>query len=538
MRGSFPERVWLRQASKELSLEKSGPFLEDLSSPCYLFERDGQTYLAQDGEITLDPRSGGYPIVAFDGVQNISRLGDPRFLTDYHLKYPYLTGGMAHGVSSAKMVTSMGKAGMLGFFGAGGLPIGEVERAIVEMREALGSDSSYGVNLVSRITDPGYEMALVDLFLRHRVRIIEASAFVNPSPALVKYRLAGIREGPGGEIVVPNKIFAKTSREEIVSNFLAPPPSQAVSQLLNEKAITAEEAHLAGHIPLAEEIIVEADSGGHTDNRPAILLVPNVRYLLDRTLGKHQYGRTPLRIGAAGGIATPQSLLAAFVLGADFVMTGSINQSCVEAATSGRVKELLCEASMHDVANAPAADLFEMGGKVQVLTRGSMFHARANKLFELFRRYSSVDEIPLATRNQLEKTIFRKNLEDIWVETKNYFAEMDPFMLRKGEKNPKTKMALIFRWYLARSLEWARMEHLERKLDFQIMCGPSMGAFNQWVKGSPLERPENRRAVDVAMRLMGGALYLNRVQSILKQGVLLPKELLRASPRVGDPPCS
>jgi PfaD family protein len=284
---------------------------------------------------------------------------------------------------------------------------------------------------------------------------------------------------------------------------------------------------------LAEEIIAEADSGGHTDNRPAILLVPNLRHLLEQTLQRYQYRHQAPRIGAAGGIGTPQSVLAAFALGADFVMTGSINQSCVEASTSNKVKELLCQASMNDVANAPAADMFEMGAKVQVLTRGSMFHTRANNLFELFKRYSSIDEISAPLKSQLEKSIFRKSLTDIWQETRDYFAQTDPFMLKKAEKNAKTKMALIFRWYLAKSIEWAQMEFLERKTDFQIMCGPSMGAFNQWVRNTPLEGPENRRVVNLAICLMGGALYLKRVQSILQQGVPLPKELMHVSPGVG-----
>ena len=49
-------------------------------------------------------------------------------------------------------------------------------------------------------------------------------------------------------------------------------------------------------------------------------------------------------LGVSGGIGTPASVLAAFTQGADFIMTGSINQSCLEARTSVSVKEMLAEA--------------------------------------------------------------------------------------------------------------------------------------------------------------------------------------------------
>ena len=59
-------------------------------------------------------------------------------------------------------------------------------------------------------------------------------------------------------------------------------------------------------------------------------------------------------------------------------MTGSVNQSAIESGLSQVGKELLAQASMADVVMAPAADMFEMGVKVQVLQRGTMFSARAS----------------------------------------------------------------------------------------------------------------------------------------------------------------
>lgn len=77
-----------------------------------------------------------------------------------------------------------------------------------------------------------------------------------------------------------------------------------------------------------------------------------------------------IRVGAAGGIGTPEAAAAAFILGADFIVTGSINQCTVEAGTSEIVKDLLQEINVQDTEYAPAGDMFELGAKVQVLKKG------------------------------------------------------------------------------------------------------------------------------------------------------------------------
>ena len=151
---------------------------------------------------------------------------------------------------------------------------------------------------------------------------------------------------------------------------------------------------------------------------------------------------------------------------------------------------------------APAADMFEMGVKVQVLKRGTMFPMRAAKLFELYRAYNSIDEIPLHEREAIEKTIFRDSLANIWEKTRQFFAELDPSHIERAEREPKHKMALTFRWYLGLSSRWANTGDAGRQVDYQIWCGPAMGAFNEWTKGSFLEEPANRRVGTVAMNLL------------------------------------
>jgi hypothetical protein len=42
----------------------------------------------------------------------------------------------------------------------------------------------------------------------------------------------------------------------------------------------------------------------------------------------------------------------------------------------------------------------------------------------------------------------------------------------------------------------------DRKIDYQVWCGPSMGAFNEWAQGTFLEQPKNRKIVTVALNIL------------------------------------
>jgi len=48
----------------------------------------------------------------------------------------------------------------------------------------------------------------------------------------------------------------------------------------------------------------------------------------------------------------------------------------------------------------------------------------------------------------------------------------------------------------------------QQKVDYQIQCGPALGAFNSWVKGTDIEDWRKRRAPDIAERLMVAAAGL------------------------------
>lgn len=437
-------------------------------------------------------------------VSLAEKFGSKQFKKDYNLKYAYIAGAMYRGVASKELVVAMGKAGFMAFLGTGGLSTDEIEESIRYIQAELLHGEAYGMNLLCNTHNPEKEEELINLYMKYDVRNFEASAYMSMTPALVKLRISGVTKDSTGNIIVKHRIIAKVSRPEIAEQFLSAPPERIVKKLLENGEITKEEAELATYIPMADDICVEADSGGHTDQGVGYVILPAIQKLRDELAKKSRY-KNRIRVGLAGGIGTPQAIASAFLMGADFVVTGSINQCTVEAGTSEVVKGMLEQINIQDTAYAPAGDMFEMGAIVQVLKRGVFFPARANKLYELYKNHNSISEIDFETQEQIQKKYFKRSFEEVYNEVKKYTNSLE---IEKAEKNPKYKMALIFRWYFGYATQLALHGDEESKVDYQVHCGPALGAFNQWVKGTDLETWKNRHVDKIAIKLLEEAMEL------------------------------
>lgn len=456
-------------------------------------------------------------------------LGDEDFKSTYGTKYALYAGSMANGISSEDLVIEMGRAGMMGSFGAGGLLPDRIENAIQKIKSSL-PNGPYVFNLINSPNEPALEEKTTELYIRLGINVIEASAYLGLTANLVWYRASGLSRDDKGNVVISHHIIAKLSRKEIARRFLEPAPDELLNRLVQAGKITEEQALLSRNVPMADDITVEADSGGHTDNRPLVNVLPAIIKLRDEIQNKYGYAQI-VRIGAAGGIATPASALAAFMMGAAYVVTGSINQACIEACASEHTRNLLSHAEMTDVAMAPASDMFEMGTKVQVLKRGTMFAMRGQKLFEIYTRYDSINDIPVNEREKLESTVFMQSIDSVWQQCLQFFTARDPRQIERAEKDPKAKMALIFRWYLGLSSRWSNIGEKGREMDYQIWCGPAMGAFNDWVKGTYLEHISNRTVTDINLQILTGAAYMYRIRILEAQGVKFSQSLTQYFPK-------
>ena len=490
-----------------------------LDKPVWIIEDGGQTGITNEGTVGVWNGKGAR-VVGFANPLPVEQLGDPSFNAAYSTRCAFYAGAMANGIASEQMVIALGKAGLMGSFGAGGLSPARIEAAIRQIKEALGPIGPYAFNLINSPNEPAMEQRAAELFVRHNIRTIEASAYLALTVNLVYYRAAGLALAPDGTVVIGNRVIAKLSRKEVAVRFLEPAPADILQKLVSEGRITQQQANLARLAPMADDITVEGDSGGHTDNRPLVGLIPTLSALRDEVQAKNN-SPYRVRVGAAGGISTPESALAAFMMGAAFVVTGSINQACVESGASDHTKTLLAQAEMTDVSMAPAGDMFEMGVKVQVLKRGTMFAQRAQRLYEIYSRYDAWEEVPQKDRERLETQTFKRDFNAIWEDTVKFFTERDPRQIERANRSPKDKMALVFRWYLGLSSRWSNNGEKGREMDYQIWCGPAIGPFNNWVRGTCLADPLKRGVAEINLQLLTGCAYLYRLRLLQAQGVLL-----------------
>ncbi len=372
--------------------------LQDLTNAIVITRRNGQVSCN-----TAEGYSVGESeeILAWLPALLPENFGDPIFKSTYGVKYAYYAGAMAKGIASTDMVIALGKAGFFGSFGAAGVSSRQLEAAIHSIQAAL-PNGPYAFNLLSSPNEEALEQHIVDMYLKHGVHVVEAAAYMEITAPLVLFRCSGLSLLPDGEIKFSNRIIAKVSRMEVAEKFMQPAPEKIISRLVEDGRISRQQADLARCVPVADDITVEADSGGHTDNRPLVCLLPSMLRLRDEIQAHYAYA-APVRVGAAGGISNPTAALAAYMMGAAYIVTGSINQACVESGTSHHTKKLLAQAAMTNVAMAPSADMFEQGVRVQVLKLGTLYPMRAQKLYEFYSRYDSIDQIPLQSTGKAQQ---------------------------------------------------------------------------------------------------------------------------------------
>jgi PfaD family protein len=450
-------------------------------------------------------------------------LGDRRFTETHGCRFPYIVGEMARGVATPAMVIAASKAGFLAFYGAAGLSPETIAAGISEIQRSVGAHP-WGSNIIHTPNEPELEKAIVDLYLERGVVRASASAFMSLTREIVRYAYQGIRTDSSGKIIRRNHVFAKISRPEVAAQFMRPAPKQILDALVSTRALTPTEAELARGLPIAEDVTAEADSGGHTDNRPLSVLLPLI-------LRERDQSGFAIRVGAAGGIGTPSAAAAAFSSGAAYVLTGTINQTAMESGLSEVGRTMLAEAGMADVAMAPAADMFELGVKVQVLRKGSLYAQRAARLYDLYRSYGSLDELPANIRGDLERDYFHKSFAEVEADIRDFFGRRDPDQLKRAAGDEHHRMGLVFRWYLGQSSRWPIAGDTARRLDYQIWCGPAIGSFNDWVQGSVLADHRTRGVTQIGLNIIEGAAVAIRAQQARTHGIDVAASLFNLPPR-------
>src|SRR5204862_982904 len=99
---------------------------------------------------------GGDALITADGYRLLGTLpplypewlGDRSFCEAHGVRFAYIAGEMANGITTTAMVIAMARAEMLAFFGAGGLAPARVEVAVDELVRELRGLPNWGVNLI------------------------------------------------------------------------------------------------------------------------------------------------------------------------------------------------------------------------------------------------------------------------------------------------------------------------------------------------------------------------------------------------------
>jgi trans-AT polyketide synthase/acyltransferase/oxidoreductase domain-containing protein len=411
-------------------------------------------------------------------------LGSAAFRRAHGLDHAYV----AQGLRRPQAVSRAAAAGLLGVLETEDTPPEEVRRALAMLRAELPPGAPYAV---AAPADPTAADAVADLARETGVPILVVAAGAAERPAVVRFRLAGAGlPGAGGQVM------ARLARVEAAAPFLAPPAPEVTAQLIAAGAVSPAQAAAASRAPLASALIADGEASLAAGGPPVEILAPVlVRMCLDAA--RAQPGSLPLAVGACGEIGTPHAIAAAFALGAGFVVTTAVNACGPESGFPESVQQALQALDLHDSGYAPTADGFETGGRALVMARGGLFHARANRLHEIWRRYGAWDDAPAEVRGQLERHVAPEG-----------FEAACRAIAGAATASPKARMAAVFKRYLRETAAWARAADPAHRADYQVRVGPGLAAFNRWAAGGELEAWPARRVDRVGRQLMDAAAAL------------------------------
>lgn len=167
-----------------------------------------------------------------------------------------------------------------------------------------------------------------------------------------------------------HRIIMKLSRPDIASLFMQPIPESIIEKLLLKGSISEEEAKLAKGIALADDICVVGEQAGPTEHANIFSIYPAICQIRDELMKKNGM-QNYIHIGIAGGIGTPDAVKAAFAMGADFIVTGSVQLCTVESGLSVSAKNLLQELDVQDTDFVPSLEMFELDAKWQIARKGA-----------------------------------------------------------------------------------------------------------------------------------------------------------------------
>jgi trans-AT polyketide synthase/acyltransferase/oxidoreductase domain-containing protein len=453
---------------------------------------------------TTEPRSevprSPEPPLGRNGSSPPCVLGSSAFRADYSVRLAYLVNAPLSVRASQAVVARAARAGLLAVLGTAGDSPQEVAQCVAALSREIGPTALYAAELRASGDDRDAEQLLLDGFARSGVRVLYVTGETAPTPALVRYRATGLAAAARGDDAARRRLIVRVSRPDVASRFLIPPDAELLRQLVQSGQLSAEDAAQAAVRSVADDLVVGPQP---SDPRApsAFALVPAIRRV-QRALRASQHLENQARIGATGGLGTPETVAAAFVVGADFVETTSLNSCTAEAPLSEGMKDLLSELRVEDFELAPALDGFELGHQVEVAGKDTLFPSRARYLYELYRSHHSIDELDQRVRRVLERSYFGRSLAEVTHDVRARLATSDPRALAEATRDPRRQLGLVLRRYLEEADLHAQSGRTDSRLNWLVRSDAELGAFNTFAPTVGLGAWRNRHVDVVADCLM------------------------------------
>jgi trans-AT polyketide synthase/acyltransferase/oxidoreductase domain-containing protein len=210
-------------------------------------------------------------------------------------------------------------------------------------------------------------------------------------------------------------------------------------------------------------------------------------------------------IGSAREIGSPHSIAAAFINGAEFVLSDIVQQCTFESGLHTEAKALLQSAGTNDIKIAPCAELFEFGRTTPVLAKGSVFASKAKRLYELWREHETLETLSDEERALLVRDYFPEGIDAAIDEVRAH----TPLRAKTTSvtADPKAEWAQLVKHYLKSASRQDRT-----RSDWRIACGAAMASLNTWLNSEKFVPWQERHVDQLALQLLQAAQNLLNVR--------------------------
>lgn len=452
-------------------------FTKDLLDPMVAFEmrsEEPRFRKIKDGASDAKRKSKMEAI----NIQSPKSLGSKAFKKLFSLDYSYIVSGLPSYTHGRGMLQNLSENGMLGFFNLDGLTFEEKEESLNTLNQ---HDFNFGVEFSIDDFDEKEDDKLITLLMGQNIKYILVKGCSKITESLRRFKSSK-----------SNLLIAKVSH-----------PDQCVS-------LSSESD------PIFNAFLIDGSFVSNQDTRSILSLMPSIKNILSQK---------SIFLGVTGDLGTPESLAAAYAMGADFVSTCSINLLSNDVSASDSYKDSIKKVRFQDISLVSSFDGFESGAKIRALNFGTRFVAVSSKIGAWFFEKKSVETLSEGERAYLESKVFTDSLDQTVADANAFFEHRNPSLVEAASSNSRICLAMLIRYYLEMGHLWAIEGDDSKKLDFNIKVGLDLASFNQWRQGTIFEDDDKLSVVQIALNLMMGAQYEIRKQFLLAQDVELDSSL-------------